>query len=158
MLASIKKDFDLHPLDVFYTLDVNHTRLASFDALSGGDVEISVVKHNVVYESGEYITMALPGPTQYAPVVLERGYGNTKELYNWFVLANTGKISAARKNVTITLNIPKDGAFVPLVSWNLINAWPCKISGFSSNQDNTARMARFSITLIAESIERMDPA
>jgi len=120
-------------------------------------VEISVIKHNVVYESGEYVTMVVPGTTQYAPVVLERGYGNTKELYNWFVLANTGKIASARKNVTITLNIPKDGAFVPMVSWNLINAWPSKISGFSSDQDSNARLARFSITLIAESIERIDP-
>ncbi len=157
MLASISKDFELHPLNVFYTLDVNQTRLASFDSLSGGEVEISVIQHNVVYESGEYVSMAVPGPTRYAPVVLERGYGNTKELYNWFVLANTGKIASARKNVTITLNIPKDGAFVPMVSWNLINAWPSKISGFASDQDNNARLARFSITLIAESIERIDP-
>ena len=157
MLGSISKDFELHPLDVFYTLDVNQTRLASFDSLSGGEIEIGVIKHNVVYESGEYVTMFLPGPTQYAPIVLERGYGNTKELYNWFVQANLGKIASARKNVTITLNIPKDGSFTPMVSWNLINAWPSKISGFSSNQESNARLARFSITLMAESIERIDP-
>jgi len=38
MLGSISKDFELHPLDVFYTLDVNQTRLASFDSLSGGGI------------------------------------------------------------------------------------------------------------------------
>ena len=157
MLNSISNDFDLNPLDVYYALDVNQARLATFASLSGGDVEINVIKHNVIYASGELGTLLIPGPTQYSPVVLERGYGNTKELYNWFVSVNSGKIFAARKNVSITLNAFTEDGYVPLISWNLINTWPTKISGFESSQSDTAKVAKFSITLIAEAIERIDP-
>lgn len=157
MLSSIRDDFDVNPLDCYYTLDVNQTRLATFNSLTGGDIEINVIKHPVVYSSGESSTLLIPGPTQFAPIVLEKGFGNTKELYNWFVDASSGKYSAARKNVTITLNALKDGEYVPLVVWNLINAWPSKISGFQSNQYNMAKVASFEITLMAETIERADP-
>lgn len=157
MLSSIHNDFDLNPLDCYYTLDVNQTRLATFNSLTGGDIEINVIKHNVVYPSGESSTLLIPGPTQYAPIELQRGFGNTKELYNWFVDASSGKYSSARKNVTITLNALKGGQYVPLVAWNLINAWPSKISGFESNQYNMTNVAKFALTLVAESIERIDP-
>jgi phage tail-like protein len=157
MLSSIKEDFKLNPLDCYYTLDVNQTRLATFDTLSGGDVEINVIKHNVVYNSGESSTLLIPGTTSYTPVELKSGFGNTKELYNWFVQASSGAYSDARKNVTITLNALKDGEYIPLVAWNLFNAWPSKISGFESNQYNTANVAKFSLTIVAESIERTDP-
>lgn len=157
MLSNISNDFDIDPLDVYYALDVNEARLATFASLSGGDIEISVIKHNVLYTSGELGTLMIPGQTQYSPVVLERGFGNTKELYNWFVAVNSGKIFGARKNVSITLNaFTKDG-YVSLIIWNLINAWPSKISGFESSQGDTAKVAKFSITLVTEAIERVDP-
>lgn len=157
MLSSIKDDFNINPLDCYYTLDVNQTRLATFDSLTGGDVEINVIKHNVVYETGESSTLLIPGTTQCSPVELKQGFGNTKELYNWFAEAASGSFSSARKNVTITLNALMDGEFKPLVAWNLFNAWPSKISGFESNQSNTANVAKFAITIVAESIERTDP-
>lgn len=157
MLGKLSSTFNLNPLDVNYTLDIDQTQLATFSSLSGGEVEINVIKHNVVYESGEFRTLLIPGPTHSSPVVLEHGYGNTNELYNWFVLASNGKISAARKNVTITLNAFKNGKYEALVSWNLINTFPTKVSGFESNQAQSAKTARFSITLLAETIERVDP-
>lgn len=157
MLSSIHDDFEVNPLDCYYTLDVNQTRLATFNSLTGGDIEINVIKHNVVYSSGESSTLLIPGMTQFSPIVLQKGFGNTKELYNWFVDACSGNYSAARKNVTITLNALKGGDYVPLVAWNLINAWPSKISGFESNQYTMANVAKFSITLMAETIERTDP-
>ncbi|MCJ7622021.1 MAG: phage tail protein [Anaerolineaceae bacterium] len=157
MLNSISNNFDLNPLDVYYALDVNEARLATFASLSGGDIEISVIKHNVLYASGELGTLMIPGQSQYSPVVLEKGYGNTKELYNWFVSVNSGKIFSARKNVSISLNAFTEDGYVPLITWNLINTWPTKISGFESSQSDTAKVAKFSITLIAEAIERVDP-
>jgi phage tail-like protein len=157
MLGSINSNFEKNPLDVNYTLDVNDTRLASFRSLSGGDIEINVIKHNVVLGSGEYQTFMIPGPTNYAPIVLEKGYGNTKELYNWFVKANGGKAFSARTNATIMLYAFMEGEYTPLVGWNLINAWPSKISGFQSDQSNPSSLATFSMTLVVEGIERFDP-
>jgi phage tail-like protein len=157
MLGKLTSTSSLHPLNVCYTLDIDKTQLATFTSLSGGEVELKVINHNIVYESGENRTLLIPGPTHFSPIVLEYGFGNTKELYNWFVLASNGKISSARKNVTITLNAFSDGKYEPQVSWNLTNAYPTKISGFESDQSQTARMARFSITIMAEGIERVDP-
>jgi phage tail-like protein len=157
MLGKLNSTFDINPLDVNYVLDIDQTQLATFTSLSGGEVELNVIKHNIVYESGENHTLLIPGPTHFSPVILEHGYGNTKELYNWFVLASNGKISSARKNVTITLHAFTKGKYEPLVAWDLINAYPVKISGFESNQSQSARTARFSITIMAEQIERVDP-
>jgi phage tail-like protein len=157
MLRSLKKEIENTPLNIFYTLDIDQTRLAAFDSISGGDVQVSMIRHNVVYESGEYRTLLLPGPTQYQPVTLERGYGNTKELYNWFVEANNGKMRKARRHVTITLHVPEKGEYKALVSWNLLNAFPISISGFDGSQDGRPSVSRFSITIAAEVIERVDP-
>ena len=157
MLSSIKTDFSINPLNTNYALDINQARLATFSNLSGGEMEIIPIKHNVVYFSGELRTLLIPGPTHFSPIVMERGYGNTKELYNWFVLANSGKIFNARQNVSIILNAWLEDGFKPQVGWNLINAWPTKISGFESDQTNTASLAKFSITIACEGIERYDP-
>jgi len=157
MLGSLDKDSELQPLNVHYTLDVDDNRMATFDTISGGDLEISVIKHNVVYESGEYRTILIPGPTHTSPIMLQSGFGNTKALYNWFIDANQGKVSSARKNATITLNIHSAGEYSPVVSWNLVAAWPMRISGFDSSQEGYSGRARFSITLMAEEIERVDP-
>ncbi len=157
MLRSVKQEIEYSSLNIFYTLDVDNARLAQFDAISGGDVRISTIKHNVVYPSGELRTILLPGPTQYEQVKLERGFGNTKELYNWFVETNNGVMSKAKRHVTITLHVPKNGKYSPLVSWNLLNAFPVAISGFDGNQQGESQISRFSITIVAEVIERVDP-
>jgi phage tail-like protein len=159
MLSSVSSDFDQNPLNIHYSLIdvVSNTELGVFDSLSGGDVETKTLKFNTVYSTGEHRTILVPGPTQYSPVVLERGLGRTKDLYNWFVLANNGNLSSARKNVTIKYNAFISGVYTSLVEWNLINAWPSKIAGFSGTQEGSPRTARFSITLVAEKIQRVDP-
>ncbi len=158
MLQLLIKDFSAHPLNIYYSLTDVYTNsvLAIFDSISGGEVETKSIKYNVVHKTGEYQTVYVPGPLSYSPVVLERGYGNTRDLYNWFVLACSGKITGARKNVSISFNAFKDGKYTALVTWNLINAWPTKLSGFQGSQDGAPKVARFSITLTAEKIQRVD--
>jgi phage tail-like protein len=157
MLTQIQNDSSIDPLSTSYALDINETRMATFSAISGGEMEIIPVKHNVVYLTGELKTLMIPGATRFSPVVLDKGYGNTKELYNWFVLANSGQVFTARKNVSIVLNAHLEDGFKPLVGWNLYNAWPTKISGFESDQSLAPKLAKFSITLVCEGIERYDP-
>jgi phage tail-like protein len=157
MLKVLNKTFDINPIDAYFTLDINETQLAAFKSIQGGDVEVEVVRHNIVYESGEYRTLLIPGATRFSPITLGKGFGNTTELYNWFVAVSNGQAGSARKNVTIHLNSHQKGKFTPMVSWNLINAIPTKVSGFQSDQAQAAGVAMFSITLVAESIERVDP-
>ena len=157
MLSSIKSELSIDPLTTNFALDINQTRLATFFHLSGGEMEIVPIKHNVVYLSGELRTHLIPGPTHFSPIVLEQGFGNTKELYNWFVKANTGRSFTAREHVSILLNAFTSDGYKPVVGWNLFNAWPTKISGFDSDQNSSAQLAKFTITIVCEGIERYDP-
>ena len=74
MLKILNETFNINPLDSSYTLDIDKTRLATFSTISGGEIEMQVIKHNVVHESGEYQTLLIPGVTHFAPVTLSHGY------------------------------------------------------------------------------------
>ena len=144
------------PLNVRYNLTVEGVQLGSFVSLSGGDVEVAVIEHPVVFPSGEYSTLKIPGPISFSPITLSRGFGNSIALYNWFVTAAMGHVKEARKNGSITLNGFVDGVFKPLVQWDLENMWPTRLSGFEGDQSSQAGVAMLSITIVAESIERKD--
>ena len=144
-------------LDVRYHLDVGGLLLGTFDSLTGGEMEIALVKHDIVYNTGDSTTLFIPGTTSFAPFSLTRGLGNSAELYNWFAAASAGDIIQARRNGSITLNNYVDGEYTPVVRWNFYDAWLTKISGFSSNVYVAAKYASLNITIQAETIERADP-
>jgi len=143
------------PLNIHYALEIEGIQLGVFDRISGGEVNIDDIEHNVVYETGEFVTLHIPGPTKVKPVTLEGGYANTAELYTWFNQVRGGDIFGARKNATITLNSFVEGEYKPVIRWNLIGVWPSKLSGFDFGQQQTG-WARFSVTLVCEAIERED--
>lgn len=157
MLPYLITDSKTHPLTIYYSLtDVfSNSILGIFDSISGGEVETKTIKYNVVHKTGEYQTVSIPGAVTYSPIVLERGYGNTRELYNWFALCANGRTKNVRRNVTVHLNAFDNGKYKSLVTWHLIDTWPMKLSGFQGSQD-APKVARFTITLVAEKIMRMD--
>ena len=147
---------DLDVLNVYYFLDVGNVRLASFDSLQGGDLEMATAKHDVVFESGESATYLIPTTSSVKPITLSRGVGQSSELYNWFAQASCGHIFKARKNCSIVAYGFHKGKWQPLVIWNLTNAWIQSISGFNSDQKSAASLAELTITLAVEAIERED--
>lgn len=156
-MADTQKPSDrvVSPLNIHYTLEIEGVQVGVFDRISGGDVEIDVIHHQVVFENGGFATLLIPGPLKNQPVTLESGYGKTAELYSWFNQVQRGDIFGARKNATISLNAYVKNEYKPVVQWHLINVWPSKFSGFNFDQSNTNR-AQLSITLVCESIERED--
>jgi len=145
----------LQPLTIHYSLEINGVQWGIFTEISGGDMDIDVIEHNVVFANGGFATLRIPGPMKIAPIKLNSGYGNTKDLYTWFMQVKKGDINGARKNATISLNAFVDGKYQAILQWHLINCWPSKIDGLNFAQGRT-EMALFSITLVAESIERED--
>jgi phage tail-like protein len=143
------------PLNIHYSLEIDGVQLGIFERITGGNEEIDVIMHNVVYASGEFATLNIPGPRKTTPITLECGFGNTAALYAWFEQVAEGDVFGARKNATISLNSHIGGKYQPVVLWHLINVWPSKVDGFNLNQFSTD-WARFSITLVCESIERED--
>ena len=162
LLTQIKTDLTtsvartIEPVDAHYHLEVTGLLLGVFDTLSGGSMEVTVIEHNVTYESGESTTLLIPGPTSFAPISLSRGYGNSMELHNWFVMASSGNIVQARRSGSIMLRGWVDGEYRDLVRWDLSNAWPTKIAGFGMNQYRGTRSAKLSLTIVAETINRVD--
>lgn len=145
----------ISPLNIHYSLEIEGVQVGVFDRISGGETELDVIHHRVVYENGGFATLMLPGPRKNQPIVLESGYGKTADLYQWFEQAARGDIFSARRNATISLNAFVDGEYQPVIQWHLLNVWPSRLSGVTLGQQNT-ELARFSITLVFESIERED--
>jgi phage tail-like protein len=91
-----------------------------------------------------------PGQISFEPIVLLRGFDvQVEDLYNWFADTAAGKFNAVKKNLSIAM-IDMTGD--PLVVWNLENALPTTISGFSFNQHPEAYYTDFELTLQAELI------
>jgi len=137
-----------------------------FYGLSGGEIEVGLIKHDVVFESGSSTTLFIPGPTTYSPFTLNRGFADYTALYNWLMAASYGDTIRARRNGTIKMhrNAKSDdvnngiansvGEWIPVLQWHFDNAWPTKLKSFGSflNDGTTTMIARVAITLVAESI------
>jgi phage tail-like protein len=149
-----------------YALEINGLVSGLFSSLTGGEMEIAVIEHDVVFETGDSTTLFIPGPISFKPIVLSRGFAFNEELYNWLNASVQGDTINARRNGSITLNEKtpvRDGNgnvvridYMPIVRWNLYNAWLSKIDGFSSNSYTATKVASLKITIVAETIERSE--
>ena len=91
----------------------------------------------------------MPGPIQYADIVLRYGLTSSPEVWNWFVSICKGTLE--RKNVSIVL-LDSAGAN-EVMRWNLIRAWPREWSGAPLDaRGNSAAIE--TLTLAFESLER----
>ena len=151
-------------LDINYTLEIDGLLAGHFLSLKGGDMEISVISHDVTFETGDSTTLMIPGPISFSPITLSRGFGFNEQLYRWLDASVKGDTIQARRNGTITLNQRgsqgsggSPGTYAPVVTWNLFDAWLMKISGFGMNQYVGASYATMTIVIVAETIERVEP-
>jgi hypothetical protein len=121
-----------------------------FDSLTGGDQKISLVQYNVTDAKGNITTKFIPGQTSFEPVSLLRSmdyYSNEMNLM--FQKGVAGMLVGLRKNYSIYMY---DWQGVPLVWWDLYNAVPVSISGFSFNAAKEKNYTDFEISLQAENI------
>lgn len=126
---------------------------AYFRAISGGEMSISLIQHNVVYQNGGSTTLFIPGPTSFEPITLYQGVTTDMAVWKWWTNVTRGK--KVRKTVTIRAygHIIKEGGSATVAEWTLENAWPLVISGFNFDLDSGEAFVA-AITLVAESIER----
>lgn len=141
--------------DCDFMLEVEGLLLGAFGSLSGGDMEITKITHDITYESGASTTLFIPGTTSFGELSLSQGFGNYMALYNWFMLASNGHIIAARRNATIQMFSQKE----VVLQWHLDNAWPTKLSSFTKFvvSGSTTTKARLAVTLAAETITYEEP-
>ena len=106
-----------------------------FTECSGLGSEHEVVDHQVTNpDTGEAIIQKIPGRLKWEDVVLKRGITNDMGIWDWRQKVIAGKMQDdARANCSIIM-MDVDGSDV--ARWDLVNAWPSKVSGPAPKSDS----------------------
>ena len=143
---------EVDPLVGFqFALDVNGMT-GYFTEVSGIGSENAVVTHKVVTAEGKEVTLQIPGRVEWGEITLKRGLTTNAEFWDWRQQVVTGDVAGARQDCTITMF---DREYQVAVTWNLINAWPSKISGPNIASDSNDFTIE-ELTLVHEGLYR-DP-
>jgi phage tail-like protein len=130
--------------------------VANFDNLTGGEQQISMISYTQVDGNGVTLVRYIPGQVKYSPVLLLRAFDSkTYDQYLQFKTSVEGRLIRARKNFSIVMIDYEAG---PQVIWNLENAIPMSITGFSFNQHKGDYYTDFEITFQPERIEMIIPS
>jgi phage tail-like protein len=123
-----------------------------FTEVSGIGSENAVATHKVVTEAAKEVVLQVPGRIEWGEITLKRGLTKDFQFWDWRELVITGDIATARRPVTIEMF---DRNYNSIVTWNIVNAWPSKLSGPSIASDSND----FSIeelTIVHEGLTRLD--
>jgi phage tail-like protein len=137
------------PLQSFtFLVDANGLEgyFTSIDGL-GSENEVAVGKYVV---KGKEVQAKSPGRLTWGDVTLKRGITDDLGFWDWRQMVVDGNVSGARKNCSITM-LSRDGK--PVVTWNLVNAWPSKVSALSISSDSNDFTIE-ELTLTHEGINR----
>ena len=92
--------------------------------------ENEVVTNQASSPTGVQVTQMIPGRLKWNAVTLKRGITSNMDMWKWRKMVEDGKIPEARKNGSIIM-YDHDGT--AKARWDLVNAWPSKLSGPSAN-------------------------
>jgi len=94
---------------------------AGFSEVTVPDSSTDVIE----YREGTFPTHTrkIPGLTKYSNIVLKWGTTDSKALHDWYQQIVDGKISEARKNISV---IAFDERGEEAARWNFVEAWPTK--------------------------------
>ena len=123
----------------------------AFRECSGLGSENEVVEEKASGPKGEQIIKKIPGRMKWGDITLKRGMTDDMDMWKWRQLVEEGKINDARKNGSIVMFDQKGDE---VARWDLINAWPRKISGPSPNAGSN-EVAIEELTIAHESYKRV---
>ena len=121
-----------------FELDVAGKAKGYFTEVSGISSENEVTEHKI------------PGRLKWGDITFKRGITANMDFWKWRKEVETGKVSGARSNCTITMY---DQAGSPVAKWNLEAAWPSKITGPSLSTESSA-VGVEELTVVCEGFER----
>lgn len=116
-----------------FMLELEGALAGYFTECSGIGSENETVEHKVVDKQGHEIIRKIPGRLKWQDVTLKRGITSDLQIWEWRDTVVQGKMSDARKNITITM---LDRTYNPVATWHFNNAWPSKCSGPSLKSDS----------------------
>lgn len=103
-----------------------------FTEISGIGSEHSIVRHKVVKE-GREMEIKMPGRLEWGDITVKRGLTKDPAFWKWRDMVVHGDMESARQACTIKMY---DRNYNEVVTWNLVNAWPSKMSGISIKADS----------------------
>lgn len=116
-----------------FRLEIEGKLSGYFTECSGIGSENEVVDHKVVDDGGHEIVQKIPGRLKWQDVTLKRGITDAMDIWDWRALVEQGKMSDARTNCSI---IMMDRNYEDVARWDLVNAWPSKVTGPSVKSDS----------------------
>src|SRR5512143_3514151 len=132
-----------------FALEVAGMITGYFSEVSGVGSENEIVEHKVVAEGHEFV-QKLPGRLKWTDITLKRGITDNMQVWEWRQMVVDGEIGKARKNATITMY---DRNYKPAAKWDLVNAWPSKVTGPSFKADSNEYGVE-EVTLVHEGMKR----
>jgi phage tail-like protein len=135
-----------YPLPKFhFEVDWGGTRIG-FTEVSGLEAETEVIEYREGTNKLFHKTKQ-PGLTKYSNITLKRGvFKGDFEFFQWWqkTFAFQEVSQKFRRDITIKL---LDETHAPVIVWNLVNAWPCRVRWSSLNAtENEVLMEELEIT------------
>jgi phage tail-like protein len=142
-----------NPLVAFkFGLEIEGKLAGYFTSVSGVGSENEVIEHKIVDpDTGETIIQKLPGRLTWSDITLKRGVTSSIDIWNWRQEVVDGKVDDARTNCSI---IAYNQANEEIARWNLMSAWPSKVTGPEMDAGGTDYMVE-DITIVHEGLERV---
>jgi phage tail-like protein len=136
----------MYPLPKFhFEVDWGGTRIG-FTLICGLEAETEVIEYREGTYKGYHKTKQ-PGMTKYSNITLKRGFFKGDfEFFQWW--QNTFYFQEGvvkyRRDITIKL---LDEQHSPILTWQLLNAWPCRVKWDELNaMDGSVLMEELEIT------------
>ena len=106
-----------------FIVEIDGIAQASFHTVYLPDITTNVIE----YREGSEASMErkMPGLTEYNNLILRSAITESMELYDWYKLVLDGKISDARRNMSVVLLDDEGQEFA---RWNFTESWPCRYS------------------------------
>lgn len=120
-------------VSAWFSLEFQGQVGGAFRECTGLGSENEVVEEKSAGPDGKLILKKIPGRMKYNNITLKRGITSAMDMWKWRKLVEEGKISEARKNGSVVM-YSSDGK--PVARWDLVNAWPSKLTGPAANATN----------------------
>ena len=134
----------------YFTVEVQGLQVAQFREASGFENTTEVITQIAQDAKGQRVYQKIPGNTKWGDINLKRGFTNDDTLWNWRQSVLDGKMSDARKTVTIT---GYDTEGNPKLQFVAQRAWISSWKGGSFNA-KTSDVAVEEIVLVHEGLDR----
>lgn len=121
-----------------------------FMSIDGLGSESEVVEQKVMADGKDSVVRKQPGRLTWGDITLKRGLTTNMDFYDWIDGMINNDPTASRKDGSI---IMMDAMGAPVAQWDILQAWPSKVTGPSISADSS-EAAMEEITLVHEGITR----